>query len=148
MGESSVLDRIEHLRASADNLVRESAKLESVLAAYPDAKFYTGRWDKRVICSASVNSCVDQYEHRFNCGCCPDSPLEVWSYLETPNGRVYSAPACFFIGERTDASHNVNEDWDAPLIRAGINAALVDRIRSELTTVPKSMPINDDNEGE
>lgn len=67
---------------------------------YPDIKTYTGRWKKEVFCSPSVNPLVNRFEHRFNCGCCSDSDFEVWPYLETEFGNIYSDPACFKIGEK------------------------------------------------
>lgn len=90
--------REEAVRALAA-IEDEMAMTEKLKALYPDLKRHVGRWEKVVYCSPSVNGLVDKYEARRNCGCCRDSPLELWPYLETEHGRVYSYPTGIFIGE-------------------------------------------------
>jgi hypothetical protein len=96
-GIQAELDKLskeaEEKRVEAERLVRLSAE-------FPDLRKHVGRWNKVAYCSASVNSRVGRFELRHNCGCCPDSPLELWPYLETPNGNVYSDPPSFQVGEK------------------------------------------------
>src|SRR5262249_36369247 len=96
-----ITEHLAKLRKDYSDSTAEVARLEKLAALYPDLRRYEGRWKKFAFCSASVNDKVTDYETRFNCSCCPDSPLEFWPYLETEHGRVYSDPPDFFIGEKS-----------------------------------------------
>ena len=91
---------IAQLRKDSEANLAEAARLERLLAAYPDLKKHTGRWEKVAYFSKEANSKVTNYDCRHNCGCCNDSPLEIWPYVETSDGKVYSDPASFMVGER------------------------------------------------
>lgn len=123
---------IDKLKAAA----LEAEKLEKLQQAYPDLKTYTGRWDKKVYCSPSVNAEVNKYERRFNCGCCGDSPLELWSYLETEYGRVYSDPPSFMVGEKDYVTdYRMYDGWQDKLLKADLSPNFVRSV--ELTLVGK-----------
>lgn len=126
---------IEQLRKEAESKQCEAERLAALRERYPDLRKYVGRWNKVVYCSASVNSMVDQYEHRYNCGCCSDSPLELWPYLETDLGRVHSDPPMFYIGER-DYDYgppHPESGWEERCAAKGISAAIIERIRGLFT---------------
>lgn len=118
------------LRDEAAKLAKEAARIDALATAYPDLRKHTGRWKKVVYCSQSVNSMVNEMESRHNCGCCNDSPLEIWTFLETPNGRVYSDPPMFFVGNR-EYGHgdSPSPGWDRSMAEKGIPAALIDKVR-------------------
>jgi hypothetical protein len=88
------------LRKEAAEKIAEADKLAALLEMYPNLRQRTGRWKKVVYSSGDVNKVVDRFDIRHNCGCCNDSPLEVWPYLETPHGNVYSDPPEFRVGQK------------------------------------------------
>lgn len=97
---SSVQEELAKLNKEASDKVAEAERLTRLSALFPDLQKHVGRWDKVAYYSASVNSKVEKFDLRYNCGCCSDSPLEMWPYLETPDGKVYSDPPCFQVGEK------------------------------------------------
>jgi hypothetical protein len=110
-------------------LKKEAERLDNLTKLYPDLEEYTGRWERSVVCSVSVNGLVTDFDSRFNCGCCSDSPWEVWPYLKTPYGRVYSNPARFSVGTKYD--HDIaipDKDWKKDLLRAGIADTVIEKI--------------------
>lgn len=127
---TSAAESAEALRKEAERAMAEADRLTRLQAEFPDLRRHEGRWKKVVYCSKSVNQSVDDFESRHNCGCCNDSPLEVWPYKSTPEGRVYTDPPCFFVGERDvwgygDRAH---PDWGKGLRTAGIPEPLIERI--------------------
>lgn len=108
----------------------EIAREEALKILYPDLKRYVGRWNKVGYCSASVNAQCIKYETRHNCGCCNDSPLELWPYVETPHGRVYSSPTGMFIGERDPFSYGdvSRAGWREQLKTNGFSDALIESV--------------------
>jgi len=119
------------LRKEAEAKLAEADRLARLQAEFPDLRKQVGRWDKVAYCSKSVNSKVTHYEARHNCGCCNDSPLEIWPYLETANGRIYSDPPEFKLGER-DPMYGGDipyPGWRDKLRAAGIPEAIVDKLK-------------------
>lgn len=96
----TIQDEITKLRNEAQSKEAEAKQLEALLAEFPDLQKYTGRWKKVAFYSKAVNQHVERFDIRHNCGCCSDSPLEVWPFLETPHGKVYSDPPKFVVGEQ------------------------------------------------
>lgn len=129
---SSVADRIETLRKEARQRTDEANGLERLLSKFPDLEININRW-QRVRCSSpSANGFVTRFDIGHNCGCCSDSPLEVWPYLETDDGRVYSKPARFVVGEK-DPTFYVDRPytgWDAKMGEAGIPKSIIDAVRA------------------
>lgn len=120
---------IEKLRKEAEEKVSQADKLERLHQAYPGLKRQVGRWNKVAYCSKSVNEKVTNYDCRHNCGCCPDSPLEIWPYVETPDGKVYSDPPCFTVGERHwMGGDRPSEGWREKLQAASIPEEIIKRI--------------------
>jgi hypothetical protein len=118
---------IEKLRKEAAEKLAEADKLEAMFRAYPNLLKKVGRWDKVAYYSKDVNSLVTRFDIRHNCGCCNDSPLEVWPYLETPFGNIYSDPAEFRVGEKEpfyggDVPH---KGWDTTMRAAGIPEGII-----------------------
>ncbi len=118
------------LRKDAEENAAEAARIEQLAKDFPDLRRHVGRWNKIVYCSKTVNTKVTDFETRYNCGCCSDSPLEFWAYLETPHGRVYSDPPSFFIGEKGHfyGTAVAKAGWKDQLRNAGIPEALIERM--------------------
>lgn len=117
----SIHQDIAKLREERDQKDQEAKRLEVLLAEFPDLQKYTGRWNKVAFYSPTVNGRVNRFDMRHNCGCCRDSPLELWPYLETPHGKVYSDPPKFVIGEQHWISGDrPSDDWKKKLQEAGL----------------------------
>lgn len=126
---SDLSTETERLRKEAEAKLAEAARLERLQQEFPDLKRYVGRWNKVAYYSASVNERCDKYDIRHNCGCCNDSPLELWPYVETPFGNVYSDPPKFVVGERHWLSGDRPEKgWREKLLAAKIPQAIVDAV--------------------
>lgn len=131
----SVADDIEKARKEAEAKSVEAAKLTALSAIFPDLQKRVGRWNKVAYYSPSANAKVHDFDARHNCGCCSDSPLEIWPYFLTAHGPVYSDPPCFTVGERVpryEGSEN-REDrpydgWDRRMRAAGIPESIIQSV--------------------
>jgi hypothetical protein len=128
---SSIQEELNKLNKEAAEKVAEAERLARLVSTYADLEKHVGRWNKVAYYSASVNSKVTKFDLRHNCGCCPDSPVELWPYLETPDGNVYSKPPYFRIGEK----HNLGGDrpypgWEEELKNAGIPEGIIESIHA------------------
>jgi hypothetical protein len=129
--QDAVPKTIKELRESAEKALQEAHRLEALRTKYPDLKRYVGRWKKVAYCSPAVNALANECDIRHNCGCCPDSPLEVWPFLQTPQGRIYTDPPEFRVGEKHwIAGDTPYPDWKERLRGAGISEALIDKVRA------------------
>lgn len=122
--------RIANLRQEINEKTSEADKLEALLKLYPDIKVREHRWGKITCYSKLVNSLVSNYDVRHNCGCCSDSPLEVFPYIETPHGRVYSDPPCFTIGHQNPDTYGDDpyDNWRDNLKNSGIPDEIIEKI--------------------
>ncbi len=132
---SPIAEEIKKIEALIKKNKSELDKINGLLGLYPDLEMQVGRWDKVAYCSASVNSIVTDYESRYNCGCCADSPLEVWLYINTEFGKVYSSPAHFFIGKRSyEGGDKAYADWENILRKKNIPENLIEKLRCYFPT--------------
>lgn len=118
---------IAALRKEAADKIAEADQLDAMLKEYPNLRKHTGRWNKVAFMTKDVNSKVERFDIRHNCGCCKDSPLEIWPYLETPFGKVYSDPAMFRVGEREPfyGGDRPTRGWDKTMRDAGIPEPII-----------------------
>lgn len=128
---STIGETIAKLRREAADRVDEAGQLEKLLAAYPNVQRHVGRWDKVAYFTKDVNARVERFDMRHNCGCCNDSPLELWPYVETEYGKIYSDPPCFRIGEK----HWVSGDkprhgWKEDLRKAEIPEIIIGAVQT------------------
>ena len=116
---------------AAANLV-EAERLGRLLAAYPDLRIHTTRGRVKYYYSKAVNGLVNKvsFSHSCSCGSCHDSPLDVWLYLETPDGDVYADPVKFYVGREGPYGGDLpKKGWQATLRDAGISEAVVTRVK-------------------
>lgn len=101
---------------------KEAEHLRKIAEAFPDVRKHVNRWKNVFFCSKSVNPKVERFLIKHNCGCCSDSPLEIWPYLETPVGNIFSEPPVFVVGEKDmwAGGDRPNPGWKEPLQAAGI----------------------------
>lgn len=127
----SIHQDIAKLREERDAKAAEAKQLEALMAEFPDLQKKVGRWNKVAYYSKTVNTKVNYYDLRHNCGCCNDSPLELWPYLETPHGKVYSDPPCFQVGEKHWISGDrPYEGWKDKLREAGLPTTIIEAVSS------------------
>lgn len=127
---NEVSKEVAKLRMEAASKVEEAERLLILEAEFPGLKKHTNRWNRVRFVSPAVNSKADQFDQCHNCGCCEDSPLEVWPYLETPHGRVYSDPPYFRVGEKTGwSTDRPYPGWDEEMRKAGIQEPIIERVR-------------------
>jgi hypothetical protein len=120
---------IAELRKEAAEKTAEADNLERMLKEFPDLLKNVNRWRKVRYYSPSVNPRVDKYDMSHNCGCCEDSPLEVWPYLETENGRVYSDPSRFQVGEKSYHGDRPYSGWKEKMREAHIPESIIESIQ-------------------
>ena len=91
----------------------------------------TNRWNVKRYSSKSVNSIVDKVECRHNCGCCPDSPIEVWPYTEFNGVKIYSDPPSFNVGEANcHDGETPYDNWQEKLRTALIAEVVIQQIEA------------------
>lgn len=126
----NIQDQISKLEQESQKKLAEAKKLTALQAEFPELKRHVGRWGKEAYYTKAANTKVTDFETRYNCGCCPDSPREIWPYLDTAVGRIYSDPPSFVVADR---SYDLDGDiphggWDAKLRNAGIPEEIVKRV--------------------
>lgn len=127
---STVQENINELQKEIENKQVELDNLKKLLELYPDLKKHVSRWGYVKYCSKSVNSICDNYDLGYNCGCCEDSPLELWLYKETEYGKVYSDPTGIMIGEKNpyymcDAPY---DGWKEKLREYNISEDIINKV--------------------
>lgn len=126
----NILKEIQKLHGEIEIKKKEVNNLLNLIEIYPDIRKETGRWNKTVFCSKLTNNIVTKFDMRHNCGCCNDSPLEIWPYLETPHGNVYSDPPKFVVGEMHWISGDrPYENWNKKMRDHNIPEAIIDAIQ-------------------
>jgi len=129
---------IEALRKEIAEKTTEADNLEAMFKEFPNLRRKVGRWNKVAYTTREVNTKVTKYNQRFNCGCCNDSPLEIWPYLETPVGNVYSEPAMFIVGEKGSGGATPYGDWDADMRKEGIPEVIIEEIQAYFNECAKN----------
>lgn len=130
---------LDEIRTDIYNKQQELEKLEQLYKNYPDLKKHVNWWKTVRYCSKSVNDKVNQYEQRHNCGCCADSPLEIWPYLETEFGRVYSDPPCFRVGE--DSYYDGDRpypNWEKDMENKNISKLIIKAVQDYFNSIKEA----------
>ncbi len=122
--------------AQASATLAEAERVRALGERFPDLRVEHGRWGKKVFASPAANVIADDFETRHNCGCCRDSPLELWPFVRTELGPVHSSPSRFMIGEMSDDGDVPYGGWESDLRSHGIPEALIARAAS-LFPVPE-----------
>jgi len=118
---NTILEEIDQIQKEIDEKQEALRRLKILSETFPDLEKHVNRWKKVRYCSPSVNSKTTRFEIKHNCGCCSDSPLEVWPYVETEHGKVYSKPPVFQVGEQHwIAGDTPFEGWKGKLRSANI----------------------------
>lgn len=134
---------IKKLQQEIQSKQQELDLAKKLLTQFPDLNLNINRWGTKRYSSASVNAIVMDFEARHNCGCCPDSPLEIWPYLEFNGVRIYSDPTGFGVGKKSWGGYDTpNPNWRETLTKVNIPAGIIDRINLLL----KSEEVEEDDD--
>lgn len=125
---TSLSKEIDSLFEEANKKLDEAKKLQKLQEEFPDIRKHVGRWGKVAYCSKSVNNKATGFDIRHNCGCCYDSPLEVWPFADTPSGRVYTDPPMFTIGEDTSRGDRLYKGWESKLRNDNIPESIIEKL--------------------
>jgi hypothetical protein len=104
----------------------EVAKLyPEVFKKYDNVKVDINRWNTKRIYTKEVNEKVNEVEIRHNCGCCSDSPIEIWPYyLEDGSINIYCDPIPLIVGNGNEP----NENWQQQFIDNKIPQTIINRV--------------------
>lgn len=128
----------ETLREDFAKQQEEHAELARALERYPKLHRYRDRWGNVYYATEEVNERVTECCIKHNCGCCADSPLEVYPYLEEEGLRIYSDPTCFQVGQKY--AFGIGEvpydNWQERLRAARIPDAVIAKIEKMFAEDP------------
>ena len=118
-------------RQEAQVLIDTADWLRDHAATFPDLYEHTNRWQHKRWASKSANALATSCDIAHNCGCCTDSPLEVWPYCEVDGRRVYSDPPHFTVGEDTfEGGDRAYAGWAHKLREAGIAEVVITQVKA------------------
>lgn len=108
----------------------------SVVFEFPDLKRIVDRWGNERFCSTQANKIVTNCTIKHNCGCCFDSPLEVWPYLIFGSGSIpggifiYSDPPSFMVGEKNGYGYGdiLYNNWKKKMREANIPEIVIEKV--------------------
>ncbi len=141
-------EHIEALRKEAAVKLADAERIARLTTQYPDLRRHVNRWNTVTFCSASVNSTATHYHQHHNCGCCNDSPLEVWPYIQTPDGEIHSDPPCFRIGEKSGCYDEPYYGWEQQLRTASIPEDIISKIQGYFAECESALAEERDEEDE
>jgi len=121
---SVVTDRIE-------KLIAEVAGYELALTQFPDLKIHKNRWGQERLVSKGANAQATDCQIRHNCGCCSDSPVEVWPYLKMADGTfVFADGIPFVVGEMCYGGEQAYSGWQEKLRIAGLSESVISKVEA------------------
>lgn len=123
---STIQESIEKLLKNKDTIEKEVLRLNNILIKYPDTMEAIDRWGVVRLKSKSVNSIVTNCDIKHSCGCCNDSPLKIWPYINTEFGKIFSDPCGIVIGEKDyDGGDIEQNNWRELLIKENIPNVII-----------------------
>jgi len=141
--KDTINKKVEELKGTM-GLYEQTLKL---IEKYPDLHEKTDRWNKRRLCSKKVNGVVNKCFIKHSCGCCADSPLEVWPYIIEGNILVFSDPCGILIGEANACGSGEipNEGWQEDLREESISEEVINQVQKYLDENPPQ-PYDDEDD--
>lgn len=112
--------------------ITERQQTLQLVDRFPDLHEHRNRWNTIRLCSPSANALCTDAEIRHNCGCCDDSPLEIWPYLEANGSRIYADPIPFTVGEKGGyrGGEVPYDGWQKKMQDAHIPQAIIDKVQA------------------
>jgi hypothetical protein len=97
-----IQEKIDKLQAEILRLNKDIVQLKRIVEKFPDAFISQDRWKNERVFSKIASPLCDKYDWRHSCGCCADSSVQVWPYLETEFGKVFAAEAPLYVMDRDE----------------------------------------------
>lgn len=98
---------------------------------FPDIHIHTNRWKQERLSSTKAIITAEEVEIRHNCGCCPDSPIELWPYCTYEGLRIYSDPCGITIGEANPfGGETPYADWQEKLRKLGFHEGIIEKVQA------------------
>lgn len=146
MISSSVERRLKAL----DNLIQTSQnelkQIQFLLEIFPDLEVKIDQWKNKYFSATTANLKVEDFYTAHSCGCCSDSPLFAYPYLEINGVRVHSEPERFYIGEQCDyvaSGERYDDGCIEKLQEHQIAKGVVDRISVLVSQKPEYVDDDD-----
>lgn len=128
---TTIQEEADKLLQEASEKLAEADNLTKLHEAHPDLQKHVNRWRKVRFYSKQVNTLATRFDIGHSCGCCNDSTLEVWPYIETEHGKVYSDPPRFQVGEKHwIAGDTPYPAWKDQLREAGIPESIIGAVQA------------------
>ena len=109
----SIQAEIQRLAEEKSSIHSRIEKLQGMLALYPDLVREAGPKGIRYT-SASIAAIALAFDIEDSCECCRDPSIQVWPYVPTPFGKIYSSSG-ISVGTRIKhevvGSHCVINSW-------------------------------------
>lgn len=129
--EPTTKEILEQEIAEAAAASAERGHLLKLLEKFPDLKKRSSRWGKIRYSTKAVNAIVTDCDISHNCGCCPDSPIEVWPYVIIEGVKIYSAPERFMPGEGNAWGYGERsyDNWQEGFKKEGIAEVVTEKVQ-------------------
>lgn len=126
----TIEERIAELQKKKDEIHVQIEALKSLSVAFPDLKVNINRWNTVRYESDCARPMCNEIEIAHNCGCCNDSPIELWPYYESNGNKIYAGGIPFQIGERYyHRGEKPYEGWQERLRAKGINEEVIAKVQ-------------------
>jgi hypothetical protein len=142
-----IANHIENLQKEQTKAQRELETITALREEFPDLEIDKDRWGRTRYMAKSANARVTNVLFHRNCGCCGDSPLHARPYIKLNNGtEIYSDPCNVMIGSPNDYGSGFyeNDHWEQTYTEAGINPAILERIRYHIECLSEDDDEDDD----
>ncbi len=139
----------DSIKKKMGELEEKKAEAEKILVLqkeFPDLRITYDRWRNARYVSKSVNARATEITLGFNCGCCPDSPLEARPYIETMGTKIFADPDSYCVGDRYDGDDDYRSviaytGWKDALNKHNISQQVMDKVENHLQhRAPKDYP--------
>lgn len=122
----TIQERITELEKKRDDTQAQIECLKRLEAAFPDLKVNINRWGAVRYESDCARPMCNKFDIAHNCGCCNDSPIELWPYYESNGDKIYAGGIPFQIGERYyHRGEKPYNNWQESLRAKGINEEVI-----------------------
>ena len=135
----SVQKRLDELNAQFKTTNDEILEILKVYEQLPDLEITYDRWKNKRYSSLAVNAKATEYYTGYSCGCCNDSPLFLYPFVEINGTRVHTKPVRFYIGDKSDyIEDGVQYDTDClkVLETHGLTSELLAKVKTLVTRPP------------
>jgi hypothetical protein len=110
--------------------ISQTLEGRDLLKNFPDTHYHTSRWGTRRLTSKLANAKCTDIDIGHNCGCCNDSPIEVWPYFKVGELKLYAAGIPFSPGESWDhVAERPYEGWEEQFIKNQIPEGVINKVQ-------------------